>query len=168
MKNTYTVDGNIVYIDIIHKNKIYKCIIDLEDLDKVAFIKGTWHLNVNRNGHIDGVRTKIQKDKIRKQFWMHNIIREHSADKVVDHINHNTLDNRKENLRIITAQENSTNISINKKSTTGVRNIYFEKGRYSVRINNKRFGSYKHFRRSKSNSFSKKKRNISIITLTRK
>jgi hypothetical protein len=44
----------------------------------------------------------------------------------VDHINHDTLDNRKDNLRIITRSNNSANrkgANSNNK-TTGVRNIH--------------------------------------------
>ncbi len=32
----------------------------------------------NTSGHIDGVKTKIQINKVRKQIWLHNLIFEKS------------------------------------------------------------------------------------------
>ena len=41
-------------------------------------------------------------------------------DKVIDHINHDTLDNRKSNLRICTHFENQQNLRSNKSGIVGV------------------------------------------------
>lgn len=73
---------------------------------------------------------------------MHNLIMEKVNPKnVIDHIDHNPLNNRKSNLREVSPQENSTNIAIN-KSKTGVRNVTVDHGKYRVRINKKSFGCY--------------------------
>ena len=56
-------------------------------------------------------------------------------DKVVDHIKHNTLDNRKKMLRITTMKNNLRNKSLsknNKSGTTGVREI--QNGRWEAYI----------------------------------
>ena len=143
MKNQFKkIDDQTTIIFITYKDNILECYIDSEDLDKVNFIKGTWHITRNRKGNIDGVRTKIQKDGIRKQIWIHNLIKvKENTDNVIDHIDHNPLNNRKSNLREITSKENSSNVIIT-KSKTGVRNVTIENGRYRVRINGKSFGSY--------------------------
>ena len=102
-------------IIIVYKEIELQCLIDKEDLDKVSSIPGTWHITVNRRGHLDGVRTKIQKNGIRKQIWMHNVIMpKKDENNIIDHINHNTLDNRRSNLREITKKENSQNTSVSK------------------------------------------------------
>ena len=46
---------------------------------------------------------------------------------VIDHINHNTLDNRKHNLRICTESDNSKNKSLPSNNTSGVVGVSFNK-----------------------------------------
>ena len=145
MKNNFTeIDDKTIVIYIKYKNKTLECYIDKEDLSKVDFIKGTWHITNNRKGHIDGVRTKTQKDGVIKQYWMHNLIMEKSnPDNVIDHIDNNPLNNRKSNLREISKQENSTNLSVKLSySRTGIRNITIDGGKYRVRIKGQSFGRY--------------------------
>ena len=55
---------------------------------------------------------------------------------VVDHINHDTLDNRKSNLRNITCQHNLMNRSLNSNNKTGHAGVYWIKSKkhYDVGI----------------------------------
>ena len=45
----------------------------------------------------------------------------------VDHINHNTQDNRLENLRWVSKQDNQRNQSMSKKNTSGIQGVVFDK-----------------------------------------
>lgn len=57
--------------------------------------------------------------------------------RVVDHVNHDTLDNRRENIRAITQQQNTFN-SKTKKSETGIKGVLARKGYVaSLQINGK-------------------------------
>jgi hypothetical protein len=53
-----------------------------------------------------------------------------------DHINHDGTDNRWSNLRRATTKENNRNLSIDKRNTSGVTGVHFDKkiGKYMARI----------------------------------
>lgn len=141
MKNNYKIFNDKVIILINSKYGNFETIIDLDDFKEINNYKNSWCINYKK-GRIDGVRMKIQINKRRKQIWLHRIITKCPINKEVDHINGNTLDNRKANLRIVTQKQNSSNLSSSSKNKTKYRNIYFENGKYRVRINNIRFGGF--------------------------
>jgi hypothetical protein len=64
----------------------------------------------------------------------------HSWDRkhLVDHINHNTLDNRACNLRVVTYSENNHNASVRKDNKSGYRGVTWDnksnKWRASIRV----------------------------------
>lgn len=58
---------------------------------------------------------------------MHRIIMNSEKGALVDHINHNTLDNRKENLRVCNALQNAQNRNINNSNKTGHKGVSFHK-----------------------------------------
>ena len=86
-----------------------KALIDIEDIEKVKQYK--WFLNSN---------DYVVNNKIGS---LHRFIMNPPDDMVVDHINHNKFDNRKENLRICTHQENDWNKGIIKTNTSGVTGV---------------------------------------------
>lgn len=90
---------------------------------------------------------------------MHNLILSKiNNDNVIDHVNHNTLDNRKQNLREISKKENSQNICSHlKNSKTQYRNITIERGKYRVRIRGKSFGRYSTIEEAKQVAINKRK-----------
>ena len=53
----------------------------------------------------------------------------YDINRQVDHINGNTLDNRKCNLRIVTSRQNGLNSSIRKDNTSGVTGVCWDKRR---------------------------------------
>lgn len=59
---------------------------------------------------------------------MHRLIINCQNNKCVDHINHDTKDNRKENLRICTNHENSLNTQKqNRKTSSKYKGVCFDK-----------------------------------------
>lgn len=99
-KNEYHIIGNTAIIYIYNKNcdVIAQTIIDAEDLPKVKHIK--WKLSAS--GYIMNA-PKFKGSNIH----MSRVVL--GTDQFVDHINHNTLDNRKRNLRIVTKSQNQMN-----------------------------------------------------------
>lgn len=81
-------------------------------------IKGyTWNVNTV-SGYVLNGKTGIR---------MHRLIMDATSDIEIDHINLNRADNRRENLRIATHQENNFNKTHNKNSTTKIKGVYWDK-----------------------------------------
>ena len=58
---------------------------------------------------------------------LHRFIMNCPETKVIDHINHNGLDNRKCNLRIVTVRENTLNRQVPKNNKSGVIGVCYKK-----------------------------------------
>ena len=70
-----------------------------------------------------------------KHISIHRLImRIADNTKVVDHINRNTLDNRKNNLRICTRAQNLWNRGPSLNSTSGYKGISFDRNRNKYRV----------------------------------
>lgn len=80
---------------------------------------------------------------------MHRLITNTYKGEVVDHINGLGLDNRRENLRVCTPQENTWNQKLRSTNKSGVKGVHFDKKkalwRAGIRVNGKQIylGRYK-------------------------
>ncbi|MFJ8262703.1 HNH endonuclease [Rummeliibacillus sp. NPDC094406] len=64
---------------------------------------------------------------------MHRILKQVPNGMVVDHINRNKLDNRQENLRIITQSQNMQNVRGRNTSISGLRGVSIERLQEKIR-----------------------------------
>ena len=123
-RNRIEIDGDVAKIHLFNCDKI--ALIDSEDVDKVKDY--CWALN-----HYGYAWTHLNMNT---RMTLHRMILDvNEPKKVVDHINHNTLDNRKCNLRVFNGNtENAQNINPEKsRSSTKLLNIYHTKsGKYLV------------------------------------
>lgn len=60
-------------------------------------------------------------------IYLHRLIMNPESNMVIDHINHNLFDNRKNNLRVVTQEENGMNKSKNKNNKSGVTGVSYYK-----------------------------------------
>lgn len=89
---------------------------DLEDYEKIK--NYCWYVN---HGY-------VVTDVKGKLIQMHRLVMNCPNDKCVDHMNHNTEDNRKENLRICTNHENSLNTQKqNRQTSSKYKGVCFDK-----------------------------------------
>ncbi len=112
------------YLIIISKKKKYTVTIDSNDLKRVSKYK--WWIKQNNY-----VYTQIN----RKTIHLHRFILklDETEKQEVDHINHNPLDNRKSNLRLVTKSQNNINKS---NLMAGIR-PYKNQWRARIKINSR-------------------------------
>lgn len=133
MKNKYEIRGEVTAVFVKSKKwGIREFLIDTEDLQKVNSTRTTWNVLANEEKWMYAT-CKNQINNVRKGVLLHRLIMNCPDGFFVDHINHNTLDNRKVNLRIVTKQENNQNLIGARKDnkSSGKRGVYFQE-KYNV------------------------------------
>jgi hypothetical protein len=93
-------DENIVLIPL---TQGYFAIVDRATYERIPELNGNWHVSKNRSS------IKARRTINGKNVLMHRLIMNCPDGMVVDHINHNSLDNRECNLRVCTNQQNLWN-----------------------------------------------------------
>lgn len=97
-------------------------IIDDEDYEKIS--QYHWYAKTNKNGRVDVACSFYNKNCKQKTLRLHRVILSAPDKILVDHINGNTLDNRKCNLRLCNNSQNCKN----RKSITKNKNSSKYKG----------------------------------------
>lgn len=105
-------------------------LVDDEDYERAN--KQRWSFNKKDNI----VRGSVVVDMKSKGILLHRFIMNAPKNMQVDHINGNRLDNRKENLRLCTHQQNQMNKSKQVNNTSGYKGVSLNKGKskYRARI----------------------------------
>jgi hypothetical protein len=110
-------------------------LVDDKDFEKINSHK--WHLIKGKSHKLGYAVSKING----KNVYMHRFIINPPKNKEVDHINIDSLDNRRSNLRICTKRENQSNTAILSSNTTGYKGVgyraYCNLYRATIMINRK-------------------------------
>lgn len=117
-KREHLFSGKYVFI---HLGESDYSIIDLADYHTVE--NYVW-AKTGKKSHIYAQG----KDQNGHYKLMHRVILDAPKGQIVDHINGKCLDNRRSNLRIVTASQNSINKKISTKNTSGFKGVSFHKG----------------------------------------
>ena len=114
----------------------FKVLIDAEDWERVSQFK--WSVNKNvRNKHRD-VFYIITNSKAapKRSMKLHRYVMGCPDGMVIDHINGDTLDNRKSNLRVCTRTDNKRSRSKQSNNTLGYKGVVKAGNRYCGKIGN--------------------------------
>jgi hypothetical protein len=119
-----------------YKNEKYEVLINDEDL--VFYNSKTWRLK--KSGDKLYVSTPIYLGKVTSKFkWKHVYYHREILDvpkgMYVDHIDGNTLNNLRSNLRICSNAENCRNQKIRTNNKTGYRGVRKVKDKFIAQIN---------------------------------
>ena len=134
-KNNIEIINDYAYIDLYNSQceVICKAIIDIDDVDRIKEYK--WYAKNCRDTSMYCTSNAVG------QLHRFLLNLEKSDNILVDHINGNTLDNRKSNLRLCTNQENIRNCKVPKNNTSGHKGVYWVANRNKwaaqITINNK-------------------------------
>ena len=131
--NTYIPVGEITTIQIFsEKHGSFNVLIDTEDLDKVQNYQWCVSKPYSPRMNCDMFYISTSNKKAQHKL-LHRLIVDCSAGMVVDHIDGDTMNNRRSNLRICTRQQNNMNRRTYPNNTSGHRGVHHTSERYKYK-----------------------------------
>ena len=137
-------ENNYAYILLTKDNIIKKVLFDVDDIEKV--LQHKWHLHLRKKDmRYDACTNKFGKHKPGRYLLMSRYLMNYNDKLTIDHINRNTLDNRKSNLKIVTKFENNLN---KRNNTSGCVGVTWDrsKQKWQVTIKKKYIGRFDDFK----------------------
>lgn len=120
--NTWVINEHTAICNVIYKDEIISFYIDADDYEKVS--KKQWRISQKRQKYyvISG------SNKKGTGIYLHQFLLAPKEGFDIDHIDGNSLNNRKVNLRYVTHQENNDNILATRiDNHIGIRGISYNK-----------------------------------------
>ena len=103
----------------------FTAVVDDEDFDSLS--QHRWCAHVSRKDpllvYAQRARCGAERREGKSNIKMHRTVIGAKRGQTVDHINGDTLDNRRCNLRIVTARESALNRGMQKHNTSGYRGV---------------------------------------------
>ena len=139
MNKYITLGGTTKIILQDMEGNVHECLIDTDDMEFVLSC-GRWHVAQR------GKSTYATVGICRKDHYLHRLIMDCPKGMLVDHINGNTLDCRKANLRIVTPAQNGQNQHrLSEQNHSGYRGVSWckihKKWRAVIKVNKKQIGN---------------------------
>lgn len=144
MKNKFSIRGEITAIYVSFRGGLVECIIDTKSLEVLhefdGTFRGVWN-DTTKGIYVMGYDMSYTP---KKNTMIHRYLTGADEANIVDHINHNTLDNRLFNLRVTTQSQNMLNKDPSKPSYKKITGITWYENRNRWRVKIKRYGEYHH------------------------
>ena len=90
-----------------------------DDKDEIVIASYNWYKGTNGYAQAGGSESGFGLIR------MHQLLLGKHPGMHIDHINRNKLDNRRTNLRVVTASENIFNQGPDRRNKTGIRGVYY-------------------------------------------
>lgn len=117
-RNDFDVRGETAAIII--RSSVYgvvQSLIDSADLQKAKSCPNSWKVGKRTGGELV-VMSFLRHGQKKQSIFLHRFIMDAPAGMDVDHINHDPLDNRRSNLRVVTRAQNLQNLVRGRKGST--------------------------------------------------
>jgi hypothetical protein len=163
-------DYVVIYLDRRNKKSL-EMVIDIEDFEKVTNFKYKlspwWNRDTQTYYAIATQYLGIFDEKPKyKTIWLHRYILDIEDDNIIiDHVDHNSLNNRRYNLKESNKELNGKNrLGANRNTTSGERNVCWinKKGMWKVQLQingkNKIFGDFDYEDLEAAKIFARQKR----------
>lgn len=144
LTNEIFFENDYAYMSLTKEKITKKVIFDVEDIDTINKYK--WHLHLRKkDNRYDVCSNTFGTYKTKKYIALSRFLLNYDGKLCIDHINRNTLDNRKSNLRIVTKFENNLNKGNN---TSGCVGVTWDKNKqkWQVTIKKKFIGRFDDFK----------------------
>lgn len=131
MRNTYEIRGRVTAI-IINSRKYgrQETLISTDTFERIMEFPNSWYVKWSKCTNSFYVQANMVRENGKKSMvFLHRWITNAPNGMVVDHINHNTLDNTVDNLRVVTHLENARNRKGAQRNnkTSGIRGVSWHK-----------------------------------------
>lgn len=146
MKNKYSIDGSVGHIHIVSRAGVeFIVTVDSEDIPALVDAKSSWYINEYALGKIR-VQGRVRVDGNIVKTSLHRFLLGF-PEKIVDHIDSDALNNKKENLRLATKSENAQNyIGARKDNKLGILGVcwskHHRKWQASIEVDGTKFRKY--------------------------
>lgn len=127
-----TIEGDVAYITL---TKGYTAVIDAADVPLVGGYN--WYAKVSKkNRTVYAQRNERKSDGKQKTILLHRAILNPKNGELVDHRDHDGLNNRRQNLRICDDNENKWNTKKRLDNTSGFKGVHWVErdSKWSARI----------------------------------
>lgn len=129
--------------------KGYETIVDDEDYQKLTQYK--WYAQITAAGGVYAFRSSSKKLGPKRPIGMHRQILEANDNDLVDHIDHNGLNNLRSNIRLTDKRGNSCNRpKIKKPTSSRFKGVCYDKSRNCWEAYIKNYGRRKYLGRHKT------------------
>jgi hypothetical protein len=109
-------------------------VVIVDDDDYEELMKYKWCARRGNANFWVAIRNTLVGEGRPRQIQMHRQLLDAPENMEVDHINGNTLDNRRCNIRLATRAQNLANRRIFKNNPTGYKNVYKRGNGYGMRF----------------------------------
>lgn len=130
MKNKVNTNEYIIkdgYTElVINSPKYGRFVAKISNQDVEKCKKYSWCIRIQSGRCINKLFYYIECSECKPYHMLHRYIMDAPKGMVVDHINHDTLNNTRENLRVCTPRENRINSELDSANKTGKTGVFYD------------------------------------------